>query len=97
MAARRFPDDDLDITPQPIQAFDHLGFANPAELPSQQAGELGLRHAEYLCCLHLRQVSMANDVGDLSSQTRLHVHFFGIAFLQVGIYIAATLFNLDHL
>lgn len=46
MAAGRLTNDDLHVLPQAVEAFNHLRFADPPELSTQQTREFRLRNVE---------------------------------------------------
>lgn len=57
-------DNNLYITPQAGQAFEHFGFADTAKLTPQHSGYFRLRHAKHFCCLHLAPLASFDDVAD---------------------------------
>ena len=83
------------VTPQPIEAFHHLGLADAPKLAAQHFRKLGLGHAEEFGCFLLRQVPTFDDQGDLVRQLCLDLRFFSISPAQIGVGTAAAFFDGD--
>ena len=90
---RRLAHHDFDVSAQSVQAIDHLALADASKLAAQQAGQLGLSHAQKFSGLRLRQVPMLDDHADFRSQSRLHLHFVGIGDAKILVDVAGSFFH----